>query len=56
MLHTLTKIEAPFVNTDDPFGQDPTIVKTLEEEDSIWLNLSKTEVVIKVAAEVATYF
>ena len=28
----------------------------LEEEDSIWLNSSKTEVVIKVAAEVATYF
>ena len=54
--YTLTKIEAPFVNTDDPFEQDPTIVKALEEEDSIWLNLSKTEVVIKVAAEVATYF
>jgi predicted DNA-binding transcriptional regulator YafY len=54
--YTLTKIEAPFANTDERFEQDPTIVKTLEEEDSIWLNLSKTEVVIKVAAEVATYF
>ena len=31
-------------------------MKTLEEEDSIWLNLYKTEVIIKVAAEVATYF
>ena len=48
--YTLTKIEAPFANTDEPFEQDPTIVKTLEEEDSIWLNLSKTEGGSKVAA------
>ena len=54
--YTLTKIEAPFANMDEPFEKDPAIVKTLEEEDSIWLNLRKTEVVLKVAAEVATYF
>ena len=54
--YTLTKIEAPFFNQDDPFTRDPAIDQTLAEEDSIWLNLQKTEVVIKVAAEVATYF
>ncbi len=54
--YTLTKIEAPFVNRDDPFTHDPAIDQTLAKEDSIWLNLNKTEVVIKVAAEVATYF
>ena len=54
--YTLSKIEAPLLNREDKFTRDAAIVKTLDEEDSIWLNLNKTEVVIKVAAEVATYF
>jgi predicted DNA-binding transcriptional regulator YafY len=39
--YTLTKIEAPFFNQDDPFTRDPAIDQTLAEEDSIWLNLQK---------------
>ena len=54
--YTLTKIEAPFFNQDDPFTRDPAIDQTLAEEDSIWLNLQKTEVVLKVAQPAAGYF
>jgi len=38
------------------FTPDPLIQKTLAEEDSVWLNLNKTEVVLKVAKPAASYF
>ncbi len=38
------------------FMVDPEIHKMLDQEDSIWLNLKKTEVVLTVAAPVADYF
>ena len=40
----------------DTFTPDPLVVKKLNEEDSIWLNLQKTEVVLKVAQPAAGYF
>ena len=38
------------------FTPDPAVVNKLNEEDSIWLNLHKTEVVLKVAQPAAGYF
>lgn len=38
------------------FAPDITILKMLQEEDSIWLNRQKTEAVIQVNAAVAQYF
>ncbi len=38
------------------FTPDPAVVNRLNEEDSIWLNLHKTEVVLKVAQPAAGYF
>jgi predicted DNA-binding transcriptional regulator YafY len=38
------------------FQPDPTVAKTLLAEDGIWLNPRKTEVVLKVAKEAASYF
>jgi predicted DNA-binding transcriptional regulator YafY len=40
----------------ETFTPDPAILKNLNEEDSIWLNLKKTEVVLKVARHAADYF
>ena len=40
----------------DTFTPDPAVVQKLNEEDSIWLNLQKTEVVLKVAKPAAGYF
>ena len=40
----------------DNFTPDPAVVKNVSEEDSIWLNLKKTEVVLKVARHAADYF
>jgi predicted DNA-binding transcriptional regulator YafY len=44
------------VTEDSQFEPDPDVVRTLEQEDSIWLNLKKTEVVLKIGAEAADYF
>lgn len=41
---------------EDTFTLDATVHKTLAEEDDIWLNPDKTEVVLKVAREAASYF
>ncbi len=41
---------------DSAFSPDPTIDKTLQEEDGIWLGDEKKEIVLKIAAEVAGYF
>ena len=40
----------------DTFTPDSVVLKKLAEEDSIWLNLQKTEVVLKVAQPAAGYF
>ncbi len=40
----------------DTFTPDAGIAKKLQEEDSIWLNLQKSEVVLKVAPPAADYF
>ena len=40
----------------DTFTPDAVVLKKLAEEDSIWLNLQKTEVVLKVAQPAAGYF
>lgn len=54
--YSFTKISALFVDHDNRFEPDPAVVSTLEQEDSIWLNLRKTEVVLKINNEVAGYF
>lgn len=41
---------------DEEFSPNPSMQALLDEEDSIWLNEKKTEVVMTVAPEVATYF
>ena len=38
------------------YHADPAVEKTLAEEDDVWLNDKKTEVVLKVSKEVADYF
>jgi len=41
---------------DTDFQPDPTIGKALAEEDGIWLGDDKSEIVLKIAREVAGYF
>jgi len=41
---------------DTQFEPDPTIDKTLAEEDCIWLGEEKKEIVLKIASAVAGYF
>ncbi|MBK7015078.1 MAG: WYL domain-containing transcriptional regulator [Sulfuritalea sp.] len=41
---------------DTMFEPDPSIDKTLAEEDGIWLGEEKKEIVLKIAKEVAGYF
>lgn len=53
--YTFTKISGLLVE-DSRFEPDPAVVAKLQQEDSIWLNFRKTEVVLKVGAEVAGYF
>ena len=38
------------------FAPDPSVEKTLVEEDGIWLGEEKREIVLKISAEVAGYF
>ena len=54
--YTFTKIEGLLLNHDDRFEPDLSVVQKLEEEDSIWLNFVKTEVVLKINKDVASYF
>lgn len=42
--------------SDTTFVPDSTVNRTLAEEDDIWLNPEKTEVVLNVSREVAGYF
>lgn len=52
---TFTKLSAPLANG-QTFQRAPRIEQLLEDEDSIWLNEHKTEVVLKVAKDAAGYF
>ena len=54
--YSFTKINALLVDVTEQFSADAEITKTLEREDSIWLNLKKTEVVLKIDSEAADYF
>ena len=40
----------------DTFTPDPAVTQKVNDEDSIWLNLNKTEVVLKIAPAAADYF
>jgi predicted DNA-binding transcriptional regulator YafY len=53
--YAFSKIDRLLVST-DTFTPDPAIHQVLAEEDSIWLNLKKTEVVLKVTPPAADYF
>jgi predicted DNA-binding transcriptional regulator YafY len=53
--YAFTKIDRLLVGP-DTFAPDPAIHQVLAEEDSVWLNLRKTEVVLKVAPAAAGYF
>jgi predicted DNA-binding transcriptional regulator YafY len=52
---TFTKIDRLLVS-DEAFERVARIEQLLKDEDSIWLNTHKTEVVLKVSAQVAGYF
>lgn len=41
---------------DTSFDPDPTVERTLTEEDGIWLGEEKTEIVLKISSQVAGYF
>lgn len=53
--YAFTKISGLLVE-DSQFAPDPAVLRTLAQEDSIWLNFRKTEVVFKVASTAAGYF
>ena len=53
--YAFSKIDRLLVSP-DTFTSDAAITQKVSEEDSIWLNLNKTEVVLKVAAPAADYF
>lgn len=53
--YALSKIDRLLVSP-ETFTPDPTVVKNINEEDSVWLNLKKTEVVLKVVRPAADYF
>ncbi|MBK6851952.1 MAG: WYL domain-containing transcriptional regulator [Burkholderiales bacterium] len=52
---SVSKIDRLLVSN-DTFESAPHIEQLLRDEDSIWLNEKKTEVVLKVAKEAAGYF
>lgn len=52
---TFSKIDQLQVS-DVTFNADPAVETTLAAEDDIWLNNTKLEVVLKIAAPVADYF
>lgn len=54
--YTFTKMEGLLLNHDHRFEPDADVIRKLDEEDSIWLNFIKTEVVLKIDREVASYF
>jgi predicted DNA-binding transcriptional regulator YafY len=52
---SFTKIDRLLVS-DSTFAPDPEVSKTLADEDDIWLNPEKIEVVLTVSREAAGYF
>jgi predicted DNA-binding transcriptional regulator YafY len=52
---TLVKIDRLQV-ADAIFASDPSVHKTLIQEDDIWLNEKKLEVVLKITGQAASYF
>lgn len=53
--YTFSKIDRLLVSP-ETFTHDPAVSDTVNQEDSIWLNLNKTEVVLKIAPAAADYF
>jgi predicted DNA-binding transcriptional regulator YafY len=53
--YAFSKIRSLLVQ-EETFTPDPAIIKMLDEEDSIWLNREKVEVVLSVAPYAADYF
>lgn len=53
--YSFSKIDRLLVS-ERTFVPDPEVSETLRNEDDIWLNPDKTEVVLKVAREAADYF
>ena len=53
--YAFSKINRLLVSS-DTFTPDPAVTQKVNDEDSIWLNLNKTEVVLKVAPAAADYF
>ena len=53
--YALSKMDRLLVSP-DTFKPDSDVTQKVSEEDSIWLNLNKTEVVLKVAPAAADYF
>lgn len=52
---TLVKIDRLQI-LDSTFTPDPAVQKTLTDDDGIWLNMKKLEVVLKIAEPAAGYF
>ncbi len=53
--YSIAKIKKLFVSQ-HVFSPDPSIVEMLKNEDSIWLNKQKTEVILKIDVKAAHYF
>ena len=53
--YAFSKIDRLLVSP-DTFTPEPVITQIVNEEDSIWMNLNKTEVILKVAPAAADYF
>lgn len=53
--YAFSKLKAPQVQ-ETLYTPDAAIARMLDEEDSIWLNVKKTEVILTVAAPAAAYF
>ncbi len=54
--YTFTKIDGLLIAPEQRFELDPALVAQLAQEDSIWLNVKKTEVVLKIGRDAAGYF
>lgn len=53
---SFSKIESLLVSCSSCFSPDSSVETTLAEQDNIWLNPAKQEVILQVAGEVADYF
>lgn len=53
--YTVSKIDSLKV-ADETFTPDAAVAKNVQNEDSIWLNLQKSEIVLKISPPAAEYF